>query len=83
MMVLISGRSAARGTWHVPPPQGLLKNSHAPTGQTRGTTDPKLTDDAYCTNLKSIGGAICVGCQLHALGAENLFDQGSLGLRKF
>ena len=25
---------------------------------------------AYCTNLKSIGGAVPVGCQLHAPGAE-------------
>ena len=38
---------------------------------------------AYRTNLKSFGGAIFVGCQLHAPGAENLFHQGSFGLRKF
>ena len=38
---------------------------------------------AYRTNLKSIGGATSVGCRLYAPGAENLFDEGSFGLRKF
>ena len=33
--------------------------------------------------LKILWGAICVGCQLHAPGAEKLFHQGSFGLRKF
>ena len=94
MMVLIWGQSAARGTWHVPPRQGLLKNSHAPTGQTvaavaRGTcrrvkvyqkffeqpyrshgASETRRSHAYCTNLKSIGGAVSVGCQLHAPGGE-------------
>ena len=68
-------------TWHVPPCQGLPKNSHAPTGQTRGTTDPKRSH-AYCTNLKSIGGAVPVGCMLHAPQANNVFDVESSGLRK-
>ena len=85
-MVLIWGRSTASGTWHVPPRQGLLKNSHAPTGRTGGTTDPKLTGHitqvAYCTNLKSIGGAVPVGCMLNAPQADNVFDVGSSGLRK-
>ena len=48
MMVLIWGRSEARGTWHVPPRQSLLKkNLHPPTGQTGGTTDPKLTGHTH------------------------------------
>ena len=34
-------------TWHVPPRQGLLKNSHTTTGQTGGTTDPKLTGHTH------------------------------------
>ena len=42
MMVLFLGRSAAGGTWHVLPRQGLPKNSHAPTGQTGTATEPKL-----------------------------------------
>ena len=46
-MVLIWGRSAARGTWHVPPHHGLPKNSHAPTVQTGGITDPKLTGHTH------------------------------------
>ena len=37
---------------------------------------------AYCTNLKSIGGAVPVGCMLHAPQAENVFDVGSSGVRK-
>ena len=32
--------------------------------------------------LKILWGTIAVGCRLHAPGAENLFDQGSFGLRK-
>ena len=37
---------------------------------------------AYCTNLKSIGGAVPVGCMLHVPQADNVFDVGSSGLRK-
>ena len=36
-------------TWHVAraAPSRLAKNSHAPTGQTGGTTDPKLTGHTH------------------------------------
>ena len=62
---------------------GLLKNSHAPTGQTGATTEPKLLrSHAYCAYLKSIGGAVPVGCRLHAPEAENFFDVGSSGESK-
>ena len=37
---------------------------------------------AYCTNLKSIGGAVPVECMLHAPEADNTFHLGSSGLRK-
>ena len=37
---------------------------------------------AYCTNLKSIGGAVPVGCMLHVPEADSIFDVGSSGLRK-
>ena len=37
---------------------------------------------AFFTNLKSIGGAVPVGCMLHAPKADNVFDVGSYGLRK-
>ena len=38
-MAPVPGRSAARGTWHVPPRKGLPEISRAPTGQTGGTTE--------------------------------------------
>ena len=57
--------------------------SRGPEGHTGGATDPKLAGLTHTvSNLKSIGGAICVGCRLHAPGAENLFDEGSSGLWK-
>ena len=49
MMVPIRGRPAARGTWHVPPREGLQKVVDAPTGQTEGTTKPKLAGHTYTT----------------------------------
>ena len=41
-MVPIMGRLVAHGTWYMPPREGLQKNSRAPGGQTRGSTEPKL-----------------------------------------
>ena len=41
-MVPVAGRPAARGSWHMPPRESLQKKSHAPTGQTEGTANPKL-----------------------------------------
>ena len=48
-MAPIQGRPAARGTWHVPPREGLQKVVDAPTGQTGGTADPKLAGHTYTT----------------------------------
>ena len=48
-MAPIRGRPAARGTWHVPPREGLQKVVDAPTGQTGGTADPKLAGHTYTT----------------------------------
>ena len=69
-MVPVVGRPAARDTWHVPPREGLPKIFEQPYrshgGHHRSET---RRSHAYCTNLKSIGGAVPVGCQLHAPGA--------------
>ena len=46
-MAPVPGRTAARGTWHVPPREGLQKVVDAPTGQTGGTADPKLAGHTY------------------------------------
>ena len=48
-MVPVAGRPAARGSWHVPPRESLQKNSHAPTGRTEGTADPKLAGHTCTT----------------------------------
>ena len=48
-MAPIQGRPAARGTWHVPPREGLQKVVDAPTGRTGGTADPKLAGHTYTT----------------------------------
>ena len=49
-MAPFRGRPAARGTWHVPPREGLQKVVDAPpTGQTGGTPDPKLAGHTYTT----------------------------------
>ena len=48
-MVPIRGRSAARGTWHVQPREGLQKDVDAPTGQTGGATNVKLTGHTHST----------------------------------
>ena len=75
----IQGRFSARGTRHVPPREGLQKYVDAPTGQTGGATNVKLTGH---TSLKSVGGPVPVGCQLHAPEAESFFDMGSSGESK-
>ena len=70
----VAGRRAARGTWHVPPREGLPKIFEQPYrshgGHHRSET---RRPHANCTNLKSIGGAVPVGCQRHAPGAKKLF----------
>ena len=48
-MAPIRGRPAARGTWHVPPREGLQKVVDAPTGRTEGTADPKKAGHTYTT----------------------------------
>ena len=73
-MVPVAGGPAARGTWHVPPREGLPKIFEQPY-RSHGVHHRSETrrSHAYCTNLKSIGGAVPVGCQLHAPGAKKLF----------
>ena len=72
-------------TWHVAraAPSRLAKK-FARTYRSNGRHHRPQThrSHAYCTNLKSIGGAVPVGCRLHPPGAENLFDEGSFGFRK-
>ena len=83
MLVPVGGRLMARDTWHVPPCKGLQKNSHAPTGQTEGTADPKLAGrTCYHPNLSAFGVAVPERRRLHALGEESFFDMGSSGFRK-
>ena len=48
-MAPVPGQPAARGTWHVPPREGLQKVVDAPTGRTGGTADPKLAGHTYTT----------------------------------
>ena len=48
-MAPVPGRPAARGTWHVPPREGLQKVVDAPTGQTGDTADSKLAGHTYIT----------------------------------
>ena len=48
-MVPVAGRLETRGTWHVPPREVLQKVAHAPTGQTGGTTEPKLARHTHIT----------------------------------
>ena len=50
-MAPIPGRPAARGTWHVPPLEGLQKVVDAPTGQTEGTTKLKLAGHTHTTPI--------------------------------
>ena len=81
-MVPVAGRPAARGTWHVPPREGIPKFFEQPYrshgGHHRSETRNRRSH-ANCAYLKSIGGTVPVGCRLHAPEAENLFDVGSPG----
>ena len=78
-MAPVPGRTAARGTWHVPPRGGLQKDVDAPSG----TVDPELAGHTYttptCVLFVVAGG---VGCRLHAPEAANFFDKGSSAFRK-
>ena len=80
-MATVPGRTATRGTWHVPPREGLQKFVDPPTGRTGGTADPKLAGHTY-PNLCAFVVAVSVWCRLHAPEAEHFFDMGSSGLRK-
>ena len=72
-------------TWHVAraAPSRLAKK-FARTYRSNGGHHRLQThrSQAYCTNSKSIGGAVPVGCMLHAPQADNVFDVGSSGVRK-
>ena len=72
-------------TWHVAraAPSNLTKKFARTYRSNRGCHRPQTHRSfAYCTNLKSIRGAIPVGRMLHAPEADIFFDVGSYGLRK-
>ena len=72
-------------TWHVAraAPSRLAKKFARTYRSNAGHHRPKThRSHAYCTNLKSIGGAVPVGCMLHASQAVNVFDVGSSCVRK-
>ena len=90
-MAPVSGRTAARGTWHVPPREGLQKDVDAPTGQTGGTADPKLAGHTYTTpicvllGLPFLCGACCTRLRRKAFltwdpPVQGNFELGTLGL---
>ena len=67
-MAPIWGRPAARGTWHVPPREGLQKVVDAPTGRTGGTADPKLAGHTYIPQPVCFWG--CRSCGVQAARAR-------------
>ena len=72
-------------TWHVAraAPSRLVKKFARTYRSNGGHRRPQThRSHAYCTNLKSIRGAVPVGCMLHAPQADNVFDVGSSGERK-
>ena len=63
-------------TWHVAraAPSRLAKKFARSYKSNGGHHRPQThRSQAYCTNLKSIGGADPVGCMLHAPQADNVF----------
>ena len=63
-------------TWHVAraAPSRLVKKFARTYRSNKGHHRPQTyRSHAYCTNLKSIGGAVPVGCQLHVPGAKKMF----------
>ena len=67
----------ARGTCR--PPSRLAKKIRTLL-QVLQATDPKLTGHTH--TVPTIGGAVPVGCMLHAPQADNVFDVGSSAVRK-
>ena len=67
-MAPVPGRPAARGTWHVPPREGLQKVVDAPTGQTGGANVFKLTGHTYTTPTCVLFG--CRSCVVQAARAR-------------
>ena len=47
MILYLSGVHEARGTWHVPPREGLHKLLANSAAQPGGTTDPKFAGHTY------------------------------------
>ena len=84
VILCFSGVHDARGTWHVPPREGLHKLLTNPAGQTGGPTDPKFAGHTYTAPtcvllwLPFLWGAGCT----HQ-GRTTFFDVGSSGARKF
>ena len=83
MMVPVGGRSAARGSWHVPPRESLQKK-FARTYRSNGGHRRSQTRRSHVNhpNLSAFGVAVPEGRRLHALGEENFFDVGSSGSGK-
>ena len=72
-------------TWHVAraAPSRLAKKFARTYRSNGGHHRPQTHRSHACfTNLKSIGGAVPVGCMLHAPETDHVFDVGSYGLRK-
>ena len=72
MMAPVRGRPAARGTWHVPPREGLQKVVDAPTGQTGGATNVILTGHTHTTQLKIRWGCMKKGAGVHGARAVHV-----------
>ena len=77
-MVPVAGRPAARGTWHVPPREGLPKIFEQPYrshgGHHRSET---RRSHAYCTN--QLGVPFQWGASCTRQGRRSCFDVGSSG----
>ena len=82
-MVPVGGRSAARGSWHVPPRESLQKK-FARTYRSNGGHRRSQTRRSHVNhpNLSAFGVAVPEGSRLHALVEESFFDVGSSGSGK-
>ena len=84
VILYFSGVHGARGTWHVPPREGLHKLRANSAGQTGDTTDPKFAGHTYTPKRVCFCG--CRFCGVQAARARVgifFFDVGSSGARKF
>ena len=80
-----SNLESISSTWHVAraAPSRLAKKFARNYTSNGGHHRPHThRSHVYCTNLKSIGGAVPVGCTLRAPGPEKFIREGSSGSRK-